>query len=285
MDANLLADARSSYAEHGYFLIRGALQPAEIDHYAGQITDVYREATENGVPDKQLLEGAHSIRVRNIIGRRMSLGALVDHPGFFPVLLDLMGPYLRLVGSEGFVRDAAEAPMVRFHTDGGPSMQMTTVDHTARALQTKVQIFLTDVDEPDHGNFMFIPGSHRRRPSRTEYGCFIPEANENLESGTLPEGAVQLHAKAGDAVVFPYSLWHAVAPNRHGRTRRSIILRYGQMWHQPFDFVPSNPLDYRQLTRRQRRILGEVDDNDFNPWYKPANQVEIMTADAERAMA
>lgn len=276
MDGNL-DEARKFYAQNGYWLIRNALDPAEVEHYASQISEVRDDAEARGVPAAQLLEGDHSVRVRNLLGHRSSLASLVDHPGFFPILLDLMGPYLRLVGSEGFLRSPTERPMVNFHTDGGPSMQMTRIDHAARALQTKVQVFLSDVDEPDNGNFMFIPGSHERLPSKTEYGCFIPEANAGIDQGALPEGAVQLEAKAGDAVVFPYSLWHAVAPNRHGRTRRSIILRYGQMWHRPFDFRLVDPAGYGDLTERQRRILGDIDEDAFNQWYKPNNQIEVMT--------
>jgi ectoine hydroxylase-related dioxygenase (phytanoyl-CoA dioxygenase family) len=267
-----------SYRQAGYVVVRNALPPGEVAHYLA----VLDRLTTRIQADEQLAarhrEGDHSVRVRNAVGLEPALAPLLDHPATFPLLLETIGPYLRLVGSEAFVRQPAPAPMLHFHTDGGPAMQMVSVDHSARALQVKIQFFLTDVSEEDNGNFTLVRGSHRRLPSETRYGCFVPEANALLEQGAMPDGAIQLRARPGDAVVFPYSLWHAVASNRGGRVRKSLILRYGHLWHQPFDYAVVDSAHLDGMTERQRRLLGDLGpDAGPRSWYKPPHQLEIMT--------
>jgi phytanoyl-CoA hydroxylase len=140
-----------------------------------------------------------------------------------------------------------------------------------------VQFFLTDLSQEDSGNFVIVPGSHRRQVSETLPGCFIPEANRYLDEGTLPPGAKQVLAEPGDSVVFHHSLWHAVAPNRSGRERKSIIFRYGHLWHRPFDFDTVSSDILKQLSPRQRRLLGDIGpDPGPKDYYKPAGQLELM---------
>ncbi len=77
-------------------------------------------------------------------------------------------------------------------------------------------------------------------------------------------------------LLFPNTLWHAVAPNRSGRTRFSIALRYGQIALRPlerFDPVLTDPA--RKLTARQRRLLGDFGADEPNP-YRPLRQDEII---------
>jgi ectoine hydroxylase-related dioxygenase (phytanoyl-CoA dioxygenase family) len=146
------------------------------------------------------------------------------------------------------------------------------LDPASRALQLKVQYFLTDVSEPDLGNFTVIPGSHRRIPEELGDDCFLPEANRYSERGELPPGARQILAGPGDAVVFPYNLWHAVARNSAGRTRRSVIVRYGHLWHRPLDFHRMPPEVVAVMTERQRQLFGE-----FAQTPHPADYYKLVT--------
>lgn len=275
-----------SYREAGYVIVRNALSAEEVNHYLTVIDDLTARLRRNPDFAREHMEsgGRHSVRVRNAMGLEPALAPAMDHPAVFPLLLDIIGPYLRLIGSEVFVREQEPTPMLPFHTDGGPAMQMVSIDHAARALQVKIQYFLTDVSEEDSGNFTLVRGSHRTLPSETRYGCFIPEANAHLENGSVPPSTIQVRARAGDAVIFPYSIWHAVAPNRSGRARKSMILRYGHLWHQPFDYDTLEDRDLAGMTERQRRIVGDLGaDAGPRAWYKPPRQVEIMTGAADPA--
>lgn len=269
------------YPRDGCLLIPGALGPDEVARLTGIVDGLVDRL--RGQPDfaERHMESAHSVRVRHAVGLEPRLLDLVDHERILERLVSVLGPYVSLVGSEVFVRSESTTTMARYHTDGGPAMQAVRLDHAHRGLQLKVQVFLTDVSEPDHGNLVVIPGSHDRVPHQsdpndvTDY--WLHEANAYLDRGEAPPGAVQVLAAPGDALLFPYSLWHAVAPNSRGRARKSVILRYGHLWHRPFDYVVPEPALLAAATRRQRRMLGDLPPGaPPNWWYKAPDQAEVM---------
>ena len=70
-------------------------------------------------------------------------------------------------------------------------------------LQLKVGYYLTDITEAGQGNLSLIPGSHK---SMTD-----PSDND-LQKKELFEGAIQLCAPAGTAILFHNALWHSSGP-------------------------------------------------------------------------
>jgi hypothetical protein len=279
----LTQEQRRRWKEDGFLVLGGALAAHEVESVLATIDDVVERRFAATTDSQALLEASHSVRIRHAVGETPEIARLLDHPSVFPYLLELIGPYLSLVGSEIFVRSGEEAPLVRFHTDGGPSLQRILVAEGSRAIQLKVQLFLTDVSQENSGNFVIVPGSHRQQVSETLPGCFIPEANRYLDEGSFPPGATQLLAKPGDAVVFHHSLWHAVAPNKSGRPRKSIIFRYGHLWHRPFDFDAIARDVLEQLTPRQRRLLGDIGpDPGPKDYYKPPEQLDLMLGTSAR---
>ncbi|MEU8836146.1 hypothetical protein [Streptomyces sp900116325] len=78
---------------------------------------------------------------------------------------------------------------------------------------------------------------------------------------TFPQDVVrsctrQLLARAGDAAIFPWSLWQGVAPNSGGNVCKSVILRFGQLWIRPNDHDRMAEHTVARMTRRHRRICG-----------------------------
>jgi len=144
------------------------------------------------------------------------------------------------------------------------------------SLQIKCQVFLTDVSTPDSGNFLLIPGSHRRLPERTGT-CYLDGLNETFARGDLPEGAVTVCAKAGDALLFPYSLWHAVGPNRRA-PRTTFIFRFGQLWQRPNDYLRQPDKVLERMSPRLRRMFGDLG-RDPHPldYHKPQDQAAVMS--------
>lgn len=257
---DVVAQARDAYETLGFVHLRGVLNCGEIARATALIDDLVRRLASPEVA-LQFRESEHTLRIRNVLVEEPGLAFLVDHHGTLPVLLELLGPYLTLIASEVFVRSMTEKPMVRFHTDGGPGMQQIAVDPAGRALCLKVQFFLTDVSTADSANFMAVVGSHRLRPAICDPNCWVEEANSYLDVDQMPPGGMQIIAQAGDAIVFPHSLWHGVAPNRSGRIRKSVILRYGHMWQRPFDHAEYPACLLNGLTELQRRLLGDLGQN------------------------
>lgn len=254
------------WQEEGYLLLKQVLSPAEIEtilNAVDMVIEEYVQQTPN-LQESRLGKGAFTI-IR-AIERTNVLDPLTDHPNTFGTILSLMGPYLQIMGTQIYVRHPDTEALMGFHTDAGPSMQRIHPHTDSLPLQFKIQFFLTDLSEPDQANFMCVPSSHKKR---------FPD--KRLEKGTYPEGAVQVLAEAGDAVIFPWALWHGVGPNRTKRIRKSVTFRYGQMWCRPYDYdsLPLEVLD--RMTPRRRRLFGDMGENPHpTDYYKPKDQIEII---------
>jgi len=229
---------RRHWREQGYLLVRGALTAREVRKLL-RAADALLATTE------LIEQGNGAFKIDQAISRTNALDKLTDHPRVFPLLLDLLGPFLQILGTEIFIRNAgASGPLVEWHTDGGPTMRRFLPRDGNPTLQMKAQFFLTDLAEENSGNFMLVPGSHLR--------TFPTRGVAN------PRGAIQLLAHAGDLLLFPWSLWHAVGPNRSGHARRSITFRYGQLWSRPYDYVTLPDEVLARLTPRRRRLFGDI---------------------------
>ena len=231
------------------------------------VIETYVQETPNLQGNNRFGKGAYTI-IR-AIERTDALDPLTDHPRTFGTILSLMGPYLQIMGTQIYVRHPDVEALMGFHTDAGPSLQRIHPHPDSLPLQFKIQFFLTDLSEPDQGNFMCVPGSHKVR---------FPE--NRLAKGEYPEGAIQVLAEAGDAVIFPWALWHGVGPNQTDRIRKSVTFRYGQMWSRPYDYdkLPADAL--ARMTPRRRRLFGDMGENHHpTDYFKPRDQLEIIYGD------
>ena len=116
---------------------------------------------------------------------------LMDHPATFPMVLELMSPYIHLSMSEVIVRPTDPEGKGLLHTDGGQAMRQIRVSESSLPFQIKLQYFLTDLPEPDMGNFTVVPGSHNR---------LFPEGG--FEEGPYISDALPLCVEAGDMAIF-----------------------------------------------------------------------------------
>jgi hypothetical protein len=269
----------TAFRENGFLLLKSVVSPAKVESLLAEVIRVADEANSIGavLREEAYVFNENSYRLARVLRLTTAFDELIDHAGYFGKLVSLIGPHIQLMGTEIFVRGAAHDPITNFHTDLGEGLQQILPDDENAFLQIKIQIFLTDLSAPDSGNFMLVPGSHRVRVTDTDEYCTVKEMNRQIgPSGELPAGSQQVLANPGDVLFFPHSLWHAVAPNRSGRTRYSIVLRYGQLALRPYErFDPVLTDPGRTLTMRQRRLLGDFGLNSPGP-YRPSNQAEIV---------
>ncbi len=250
----LTPEERHHWDTFGYIHIRNALDKNEVTNLREALARVHSQLTSGadspGWRDDQFgwedvfdAGNERDLSIANALAHVEELASLLDHRAVFGRILGLMGPYIQVLGSEIFYRYPHQDPLVDFHTDLGPALRLAAPAH-GKHIQLKVQFFLTDLSTPNCGNFTIAPGSHIGHfPGKVTYADV--------------ENPVQVIAAAGDAVIFPLSLGHAVAPNHTDTTRFSIVLRYGQIFCRPVDYwkMPDNLLD--RLTPRQRRLLGD----------------------------
>jgi len=249
----------TQWREQGYVLLRQAIPRDEAAAFLA--------AADAAIASYEAVNHPNgSYTIIQAIEHTAGLDALIDHPGTFPTIVGLMGPYLQLMGTQIYVRPAGRRGDFRWHTDAGPSLQRIRVTADSLPLNFKVQFFLTDITQRDRANFCLVPGSHR-----------VEFPAPGVPAGVDPPGAIQLVVEAGDVAIFPHNLWHSVAPNLGDSVRRSVTFRYGQMWCRPYDYekVPDEVL--ARLSPRRRRLLGDMGpDYRATDYYKPLDQLEVM---------
>jgi ectoine hydroxylase-related dioxygenase (phytanoyl-CoA dioxygenase family) len=195
--------------------------------------------------------------------------------------MSLLAGNVQILSTEVLIRYLQDEAMEPWHTDGGQYLQRLRLTAESTSLQVKAQVFLTDVSEPDCGNFLLVPGSHLRVPKTTDFMCNIDELNEPLMRGELPDEAVVVKARRGDVLIFPHALWHGVMANKK-RVRKTFIFRYGQMWHRPYDYAVQ-PLDVlERMSPRLRHMFGDFNGTGLpahpSDYYKPLDQERAMAA-------
>lgn len=261
----------------GYLLVRQMFEPDEVARGYEAVHQALRDGATTIAWHPSFTDRSHTVRIRNAIAQCPELAYFLDHPRLVEALVALLSESVQVLGTEIFVRGCQDEALEDWHIDGGEYIQQIRLAPGSQSLQLKCQIFLTDVSSDDSGNFRLIPGSHHRHvpPTRT---CYLDDLNDEVRRGRPPEDAVTVRAAAGDVLFFPYSLWHAVGPNRR-QPRTTLILRYGQLWHRPHDYLQQPAELLAGMSPRLRRMFGDLG-ADPHPldFYKPCDQTSVMSA-------
>jgi len=279
----LTDEEMTTYDQQGYLHLRAVFSPDEVARGLRVIDELAAAQAPGLDTHASFLSFDHTVRVRNAVAYAPGLDYFLDHPRLIGPLMSLLNGNIHVLGTDAIVRSVRDEVLEPWHTDGGEYLQRFRLVPGTPNLQVKAQIFLTDVTQSNSGNFLLVPGSHHEPPSRQTYLCEIPELDEPMRRGELPPGAVEIMASAGDVLLFPFSLWHAVAPNRV-RPRKTFIFRYGQLWHRPHDYLVQDPQVLSRMSARLRRMFGDFGDNPHpSDFYKPVSQQETMARGGSNA--
>ena len=252
---------KQQWQEDGYLVMKGILSSEEVENLTAVVDKMYEEHLQQ--PDVKPDAGLDR---RNVMEDHDIFVGLMDHPATFPIVLELMSPYIHLSMSEVIVRPTDPEGKGLLHTDGGQAMRQIRVSESSLPFQIKFQYFLTDLPEPDMGNFTVVPGSHNRLfpDGGFEEGPYIPEA--------LP-----LCVEAGDMAIFPHAMWHGFVANRSDKPRKSLIYCYVHQCLRAFDFEKPSPELLERCTPRQRRLVGDIGEWKAGSYfYSPPDQVDVM---------
>lgn len=274
---------RESWLKDGYFVIPDALSADQTARLMAAVDETYARYLRT-FPEASRSAGAE---ISTAIEYHDEFRELIDNPRTFPLIVDLLGPYIHLYISVCTARPPNPGSPGFLHTDGGEGLQNIRVTDDSRPLQAKVHYFLTATPAEDHGDFTVVPGSHHRKPHWKE--GYEPTAGEI-------DGKRQLLLRAGDAVVFSHQLGHGAVRNVSNVTRRTVTFGYRQLFIPPADCaVPSQGLLAR-CTPRRRRLLGDLGELTMPAGYlyyspahyrsqryynAPGDQVQLIAAEAQ----
>ncbi len=218
----LLTDAeRAAFKRDGYIYVPNVLTPADVARFekaADGVANAYR--VEKNEP------ATSRINIHDTIGRDASgeLLELIDWPATFHKVWGLMGWNIHLYHTQLIMNPApapeASEPPARlgWHQDNN-HMNKDLVDVDVMPMVSlKAVYFLSDVSQPDRGNFCVVPGSHLRRTLEYE------------ADGIRPKGMVPVTGGPGTTVIFDRRLWHAADVNRSSVTRKVLFYGYGYRW-------------------------------------------------------
>ncbi len=106
---------REQWAVDGYLQIEGALSSAEVDFFSGLLDDTVRTAPGYEPAPGTLPRGHYAWKLpdpnkdafmdrRDLLPYHQAFIDLIDRPGIFDLILDLMGPYIQFSMSQAIVR-------------------------------------------------------------------------------------------------------------------------------------------------------------------------------------
>lgn len=244
------------WKEDGYVLLKNVLDPMKIETMYSATRKLYESRPQYDT--ENIFLQSTDVDVRDLLDRNYMFLNVIDCPETFPIVLQLMGPYIALTIAHGLTRPPIgnNEYHMQLHVDGGQAMRSIYVGEESMPLQIKVRYFLTDLPNEDMGNPVVIPGSHK---------------------GKIDKPPVQIMAEPGDVLIFVHSLTHGYVANKSSHPHHSVIFGYNQMFmrQHAFNSIPDEVLE--ACTPRQRRLLGDI-----GPWkygsffYAPEDQIKLI---------
>lgn len=189
---------------------------------------------------------------------------LIDHPSWIEDIRHFIGSKdTKFDGFRGVFIDEAVADVrgpgaaTPLHSGGHERLTRTqyrVFNGEFHCGQINIILALTDI-EPGDGATMVIPGSHKSNFQHPERG----EGEDRKKSVDTFTGAIEVHLKAGDALMFVDALGHGSAQRVNDGERRILIYRYGPHWGaNRWGYLPSDGLLDR-LTLERRAIVQPLE--------------------------
>ncbi|MGN6827044.1 phytanoyl-CoA dioxygenase family protein [Paucibacter sp. M5-1] len=249
----------------GYYVIENAVDKTLLDQLNkafdafpaldfGQWWGQVQRLDNNGISGQEM---------QNIVEGGRPFETLIDHPAWVDKLRKYCGEQGTYV--EGLFLDECLAsirrsggffPMHSGGQDGVVRNQYRYVDGKFRCGQVNILLALTDIG-PGDGGTRILPGSHK---SNFAHPACREAMSARLSLGDeVVEGSIEVHLKAGDALMFSDALCHGATKRTLPGERRVCIYRYGPSWGRTrHGFCYSRDLLDR-VTPAQRKILQPME--------------------------
>lgn len=248
---------RKQFEEDGYVVVRGALRPDEVEHYAGALDELFARTEAAGE-----LAADGSLQRLGAVRTCPPLAGLLDHPAVFPLVWSVLGWNVHVCHSHINVHPTLppDTPARwRWHQDGSRQCLDLETDPPPR-LSVFVGYWLSDLTATGRGNLTLIPGSQEQK--------WLPGPPDPLTPWPAPAGAIELTAEPGDAVMFDRRLWHTRSDNHSAITRKVVFLGYTFRWIFARDDVADIEDEpwYAGLSPVQQQLMGAGDGSGNHQW-------------------
>jgi hypothetical protein len=239
----LTADELCDFDRDGFLVVPGALDGDTVAHLltiAERIDADYRTQPSVGVH--------HVLNLHDLVHRDALFVDLVDWPTTFPKVFGVLGWNIQLFHTQLIVTPPAPGgtppDAYGWHQDNNRMNVDFETPPPHPRVSVKVGYFLSDLPERGMGNLCVVPGSHMwGRP--------------NLATGSQPDGALEITARAGDAVLFDRRLWHSASTNASPATRVFLTYGYSYRWLRPKSAMERGAW-FDRCDPIRRQLLGDA---------------------------
>lgn len=233
---------REQFETDGYLTLPNALDLATVARFtavAQRAGDEFHARTD---PSRVETSRYAHLNQHDLIGRTPEYLELLDWPTTFPKVFGVLGWNIQLFHTQLVVTPPShpDAPTggYAFHQDNNRMNLDFEADVVHPRVSVKVAYFLTDLLAPGMGNLCVVPGSHH-------------------DAHPDPDAAIEITARAGDALLFDRRLWHSASSNHSDTTRMVVFYGYSYRWLRP-----KSAMDLPDVIERCgpicRQLLGEA---------------------------
>ncbi len=249
----------------GYLLLENALSAEEVAALNAGI-DAILPLQHNewfGYIQGHSFTGAEGTNLQQIYEGGPAFETLIDHPSWIDKVKYFVGgegtfdyKHGPLFIDENFANIRGPGQAIGMHSGGHTGTKRTQFRYHNghfQCGQINILMALTDIG-PGDGATMVIPGSHKSNFPHPDFDKHKMSGSQASVDGA--EGAVEVHMKAGDALLFVDAICHGSARRSNEGNRRIIVYRYGPSWGTfRHGYAPSPEL-LERLTPERRQIVN-----------------------------
>lgn len=245
-------DLKFEFDLQGYLHLRQALTPTEVVEYLDWATVVQDADIKTlNADDPESIKSQLNRPISRVIDADVRFACFLDHPAVESFLVEFLGEDYRHIDNELYYTYPGYAGG-KWHRGVRPHLTGHVVNGNFICPMVKVFYCLTDV-EPEQGEFVVIPGSHRA------------QFKVDLNRLDLPGQHIFDDVQAGDVIIFNEGLIHNGRPNPSQKTRKTIIVNFGRRDAGPWPGYTPRPETLAAITARRRDILT----NHVSVWREP----------------
>jgi len=241
----------------GYLILENAITPGQLGRINQWIDDAPPLKNDEwlGHVQAQSYHGEDGINYQNIIEGGDVFEELIDHPSWVEHCRKYIGKDDQMYIDEDFINVRGPGGFICIHSGGDRRTIRTQYRyHNNRwhCGQINIIVALNDIG-PGDGGTVIIPGSHKSNvPHPMLAGKYADVVDK---PGSAAEGTMEVHLKAGQALMFVDCLCHGSSERINAGNRRVLIYRYSPRWGRArFGYEPSEELLARLTPERQQIV-------------------------------
>lgn len=224
----------------GYLVLKGALASEELIALNAKL-DAFstREIGQwHGWVHTHSFAGKDGTNFQQIYEAGPAFEALIDHPAWIEKVKTFVGgegsfdwTHGSVFIDENFANLRGPGEAIGMHSGGHTGVKRTQYrfhNGTFQCGQINLLMALNDIG-PGDGATMVIPGSHKANFEHPDFEKHRMKPGETTSLNGV-EGAVEVHLKAGDALLFVDAISHGSAQRLNPGLRRIVVYRYGPSW-------------------------------------------------------